>query len=99
MPFLPLRPLVSRNSATNLQPAADSAGHCIANAWFCDYFGAALPRGLREVADQMSWESFVVTYGHTAGPLRLGHWACTDTERPAGRLGARVSNTLAGVFG
>ena len=92
MPFLPLRPLVSRNSATNLQPAADSAGHCIANAWFCDHFGAALPRGLREVADQMCWESFVATYGHTAGPLRLGHWACTDTERPAGRLGPQARN-------
>ena len=40
----------------------------------------------------MSWESFVATYGPTAGPLRLGHWACTDTERPAGRLGPQARN-------
>ncbi|OBG27560.1 homocitrate synthase [Mycobacterium sp. 852002-51057_SCH5723018] len=60
--------------------------------WFADHFGAALPRGLREEADAMSWEGFVATYGHTAGPLRLGHWACTDTERPAGRLGPQPRN-------
>jgi hypothetical protein len=40
----------------------------------------------------MSWESFVATYGHTGGPIRLGHWACTDTERPAGRLGPQARN-------
>jgi len=40
----------------------------------------------------MSWESVVATYGHTAGPLRLGHWACTDTERPTGRLGPQARN-------
>ena len=40
----------------------------------------------------MSCESFVATYGPTAGPLRLGHWACTDTERPAGRLGPQARN-------
>ena len=40
----------------------------------------------------MSWENFVATYGPTAGPLRLGHWACTDTERPSGRLGPQARN-------
>ncbi len=40
----------------------------------------------------MFWDSFVATYGHTAGPLRLGHWECTDTERPAGRLGPQARN-------
>ena len=40
----------------------------------------------------MSWESFVATYGHTAGPLRLGQWECTDAERPAGRLGPQARN-------
>jgi hypothetical protein len=54
--------------------------------------GAALPRGLREEADAMSWEAFVATYGRTAGPLRLGHWSCTDAERPAGRLGPQARN-------
>jgi hypothetical protein len=59
--------------------------------------GAALPRGLREEAGAMSWESFVATYGPTAGPLRLGHWACTDTERPAGRLGPQARNFRATI--
>jgi hypothetical protein len=54
--------------------------------------GTALPRGLREEAGAMSWENFVATYGPTAGPLRLGHWACTDTERPSGRLGPQARN-------
>ena len=65
---------------------------CAANAWFGDHFGAALPHGLREQANAMSWESFVATYGHAAGPLRLGQWACTDAERPAGRLGPQARN-------
>jgi hypothetical protein len=59
--------------------------------------GAALPRGLREEVNAMSWESFVATYGHTAGPLRLGHWACTDAERPAGRLGPQPRNFRATI--
>jgi hypothetical protein len=68
------------------------ARQCVAAAWFGQHFGSALPRGLREEADAMSWESFVATYSQTAGPLRLGHWACTDTERPAGRLGPQARN-------
>ena len=67
------------------------ARQCVA-AWFGHQFGAALPRGLREEAAAMSWESFVATYGRTAGPLRLGHWTCTDTERPGGRLGPQARN-------
>jgi hypothetical protein len=69
-------------------PARD----CAAAEWFGHHFGAELPRGLREEADAMSWGSFVATYGHTAGPVRLGHFACTDTERPAGRLGPQARN-------
>jgi hypothetical protein len=64
----------------------------VANAWFGDHFGASLPRGLREQAESMSWESFVAAYGHSAGPLRLGHWSCTDTERPATRIGPQARN-------
>jgi hypothetical protein len=60
--------------------------------WFGRHFGAALPRGLRQEAGAMSWENFVATYGHTAGPLQLGHWACTDADRPAGRLGPQARN-------
>ncbi|WAJ46730.1 homocitrate synthase [Mycobacterium sp. Aquia_216] len=77
-------------------PAPDSpsppAPQRDANAWFGDHFGVALPRGLREQAVAMTWDSFVATYGHTAGPLRLGHWACTDTGRSGGRLGPQARN-------
>jgi hypothetical protein len=59
---------------------------------FDRHFGALLPRGLREEAEAMSWEAFVATYGRTAGPVRLGHWECTDGERPAGRLGPQARN-------
>jgi hypothetical protein len=83
---------LSRDLSAILDRSSGSARHCVANAWFGDHFGAALPRGLRERADAMSWDSFVATYGHTAGPLRLGQWACTDAERPAGRLGPQARN-------
>jgi hypothetical protein len=69
-----------------------SARQCGAGAWFGHHFGAALPHGLREQAEAMSWENFVATYSHAAGTLRLGHWACTDFERPAGRLGPQARN-------
>jgi hypothetical protein len=75
-------------SYPSFNPARDRA----ANAWFGDHFGAGLPRGLREQADTMSWESFAATYGHAAGPLRLGQWTCTDAERPTGRLGPQARN-------
>lgn len=61
-----------------------------ATAWFGERFGVALPRGLREEADTTSWEGFVATYGPTAGPLRLGHWECTDAGRAATRLGPQA---------
>ncbi len=70
----------------------DPTRQCGATAWFGHHFGAALPLGLRGHADDLSWESFVATYGRTAGPLRLGHWACADTRRPAGRLGPQARN-------
>jgi hypothetical protein len=52
--------------------------------------GIALPRGLREDADTMSWSTFTATYAPSAGPLRLGQWQCADTNRPATRLGPRT---------
>jgi LeuA allosteric (dimerisation) domain len=79
----------------SLDPPTASTRHRIAdsaNAWFGDHFGAPLPRGLREQADAMSWDSFVAAYGPTPGPLRLGQWACTDGQRPAGRLGPQARN-------
>jgi hypothetical protein len=59
--------------------------------------GIALPRGLREDADTMSWSTFTATYAPSAGPLRLGHWACTGTERQASRLGARTFQATLGI--
>jgi hypothetical protein len=51
-----------------------------------------LPRGLREQAGAMTWERFVATYGHIAGPVRLGHWTCADSERSTGRRGPQARN-------
>ena len=94
--------------STPLTASAGSTRCRLANAWFADHFGVALPRGLRELADEMSWESFVAAYGHTAGPLRLGHWACTDTERPGPQarnframiaVGDRISTSTAAASG
>ena len=51
--------------------------------------GLPLPRGLREDADAMSWSTFTATYAPNAGPVRLGQWHCTETDRPATRLGPR----------
>jgi len=45
---------------------------------------------LREDADTMSWSTFTATYAPSAGPLRLGHWECIDTERPATRWGPQA---------
>ena len=58
--------------------------------------GIPLPRGIREDADTMSWSTFTATYASSAGPLRLGHWECTDTERPATRLGPRTFQATLG---
>ncbi|HEY9303505.1 MAG TPA: homocitrate synthase [Mycobacterium sp.] len=49
--------------------------------------GIALPRGIREDADTMSWSTFTATYAPSAGPLRLGQWECTDS---ASRLGPQA---------
>ena len=54
------------------------------------FHGIPLPRGLREHADTMSWSTFTATYAPSGGPLRLGHWHCTDTDRRATRLGTRT---------
>jgi hypothetical protein len=59
---------------------------------FADHFHAPLPRGLRKEADAMSTEGFLAAYAPSSGPLRLGHWACTDGERPATRLGPQARN-------
>ncbi len=59
---------------------------------FAARFDVPLPRGLREEADAMSFETFLAEYASSSGPLRLGHWTCTDAERPATRLGPQARN-------
>lgn len=92
-----------------LDPASTPSHQCLATAWSTHHFGAPLPRGLREHAGAMSWERFVATYGHTAGPIRLGNWACTDAERRLGpqarnfraviAVGDRISTSVAAASG
>ena len=89
---IPNRAFNERNHFPSVEDTGIPAHHWNASAWFGRHIGAAVPRGLRKEADAMSWETFEATYGPTAGPLRLGHWACTDAERPSGRLGPEARN-------
>jgi hypothetical protein len=59
---------------------------------FAAHIDAPMPRGLREAADVMSFEAFHDEYASSSGPLRLGHWQCTDAERPSTRLGPQARN-------
>ena len=59
---------------------------------FAARMGASMPRGLREEADTMSFESFLAEYAPSSGPLRLRNWICTDAMRPATRLGPQARN-------
>jgi len=59
---------------------------------FAAHIDAPVPRGLREEADAMSLEAFLDEYASSSGPLRLGHWACTDADRPSTRLGPQARN-------
>ncbi|KUI16411.1 homocitrate synthase [Mycolicibacterium acapulense] len=56
---------------------------------FAACLDAPPPRGLREEADAMSFDTFLAEYAPTSGPVRLGNWSCADGSRPAHRLGPR----------
>lgn len=71
--------------AINAQPLPGAAP-------FASHLDGPMPRGLREEADEMSFETFLDHYAPTTGPLRLGQWTCTDAERPATRLGPQARN-------
>jgi len=73
------------------QPAI-SAGPLPGATPFASHVDGPVPRGLREEADAMSFETFLDQYAPTTGPLRLGQWTCTDAERPATRLGPQARN-------
>lgn len=55
-----------------------------------DLSRAPLPLGLREQAEDMSWDGFLAAYGHSAGPLELSHWECTDQRGVSRWLGPRT---------
>lgn len=57
---------------------------------FAAHLDAPTPRGLREEADVMSFETFLAEYAPTSGPLRLRNWSCADGDRPATRLGPQA---------
>jgi hypothetical protein len=59
---------------------------------FAAHIDAPVPRGLREEADAMSFAAFHDEYASSSGPLRLGHWQCTDAQRPSTRLGPQARN-------
>ncbi|OPX09690.1 homocitrate synthase [Mycobacterium sp. AT1] len=59
---------------------------------FAAQFQTPLPRALRDHAASMSHDAFLAQYAPSAGPLRLGHWQCTDVDRPASRLGPQARN-------
>lgn len=45
----------------------------------------------------MTAEAFQATYAPTSGPVRLGHWQCTDSERGATRLGPQARHYQATI--
>lgn len=71
------------------EPAASARPLPSAKA-FASHIDGPMPRGLREQADAMSFETFLDLHAPTTGPLRLGQWACTDAQRPATRIGPQA---------
>jgi hypothetical protein len=67
-----------------------------------------LPSDLREEARTMTAAAFQSTYAPASGPVRLGHWQCTDAERlgPQARhyqatiaVGDRIGTSTAAASG
>jgi hypothetical protein len=83
----------------------------IASPRFADFFDAPLPRGLRDLAAEMSWDDVAATFGSSAGPLHLSRWERADrapgrrhahTYRAAIAIGERTiaaSTTASGPLG
>jgi len=59
---------------------------------FAAHFHTPLPRELRDDAASMSHDAFLARYAPSSGPVRLGHWQCTDADRPASLLGPQARN-------
>ncbi|WP_304110225.1 homocitrate synthase [Mycolicibacterium bacteremicum] len=58
---------------------------------FADFFDAPLPRGLRDLAADMSWDDVAATFGSSAGPIRLMQW------EPAARDGRHAHTYTATI--
>jgi hypothetical protein len=77
--------------------AASTPSAICAAPSFAAQFDRPLPYGLREEAESMSNDAFHATYMPSAGPLRLGHWQCTDGDRPATWIGPQARNYQATI--
>ncbi len=79
--------------------SSSSATHSAVGATpsFAARFDRPLPRELRRQADAMTDEAFRERYTPSVGPVRLGAWQCTDTNRPATRLGPQPRNYQATI--
>ena len=49
-----------------------------------------VPAPLRASADSSTYDEFVAEFAPTTGPLRLGQWACAQTDRPSTRWGPQA---------
>ncbi len=68
----------------------------IATNRFADFFDAPLPRGLRDLAAEMSWDDVAATFGSANGPVSLEHWV-QDGRGPhtiGGRRGITYRATI-----
>lgn len=46
----------------------------IASPRFADFFDAPLPRGLRDLVGEMSWDDVAEMFGSSAGQVQLSRW-------------------------
>ncbi|MBI3216321.1 MAG: homocitrate synthase [Mycobacterium sp.] len=69
----------------------------IASPRFADFFDTPLPRGLRDITADMSWDDVATHFGSAGGAVRLEHWECTDLARPTSRLGPQARNYRATI--
>ncbi|MGE0218112.1 homocitrate synthase [Mycolicibacterium sp.] len=59
---------------------------------FAAHVDGPMPRALREQATRQTFAEFTEQFAPTNGPLRMGQWACVDSDRPASRLGPQARN-------
>lgn len=57
---------------------------------FAAHVTGRVPAPLRASADGCSYDEFVAEFAPTAGPVRLGQWACAEADRPSTRWGPQA---------